>query len=476
MTHFFLVFLIAILGAAPAGSAEAPGAPSSPVPGGACRESVSAGRLPIRHLYIAGNKVTKADVIKMFLKIDTGMVYDSIALKAAKERLEATNLFIKVALLPIKKTSGIDLYVVVKEPIYLGFPALDLTPLSSRYGQSGTWYCPFVGLEFTNLRGRMESLRVSLRLWEWRSLAVSWSKPLLPTPYFVGIGAFADRRPDNALHLDRLEYAASVTAGRKFFERSRAYGSIIPDYQEKRLWDSSGALADTTFRQVFGALGWYTDHRSSAFDPSRGWTVFFETRSNYIYYGKCDTPYVQFAVDAKFYHPCFFDNDKMAYRASLVSRTNDAGIQNRLALGGVNSVRGYGIGGIDLRSSASESFLFSWEYRFFLYQIPCLTRFIPSKINNMASAYWCDLNDLSPHIDGALIFDYGRVAKDFSSLASLSGPGYISGTDVGIGLRLSEPKLRESGCLDIVWPENPYTHAIKFVALPSWCAYLNLPF
>jgi outer membrane protein assembly factor BamA len=435
---------------------------------------VSAGPLIIKHLFFAGNKVTKADIIAIYLKIDTGSVYDSSELKAAKARLMATNLFIKATILTVRKSDGIDLYVIVQEPVYIGLPALDLNPFSRRYNVPGTWYCPLFGMEFNNLRGRMETLRFSVRLWQWRSLAVSWSKPFLPSPYFFGIGAAADRRPDNTKCFDRLEYSASATLGRKVFEHSKVYCSIIPDYQEKRDFDSiTMRPVDTSrYRYAFGAIGWYTDRRSSAYDPSHGWSFFFETRSNYLYHEEFDFGYVQFVSDVKYYHPFLFNNDKIACHASLVGRTNDAGIQNRLTLGGVSAVRGYGSGGIDLGSSASELFLFSGEYRFLVWRVPFLTRLIPHKISKITSTYVCDISDLSPHIDGALFFDYGRVAKNFGSLASLNGPGYISGTDAGFGLRLMEPKLRASGCLDFICRQNPYMNEIEI----GYLAYLNLPF
>jgi hypothetical protein len=431
--------------------------------------------LRIAHVYYNGNHVTKERVIRMFAGLDTGMAFDSLKVRKAKKRLEATGLFLKVAIIPLVKNGAVDLYVIVREPFYFGLTALDLTPYTLRHGESGTWYCPLAGVEFTNVRGCMETLQLSLRAWEWRMAAVSWSKPLFPSRYFIGIGVFADAGPDNALPIDRMELFGSVTAGRKLFEQSKIYCRIMPDYQRKI--GLSGAQKDTTdFYQAFGAVGWFTDRRSSSYDPSAGWSLFLETRSNVLYHEATTPFYVQFTSDIKAYHPGLFKNHKAACRLSVISRTNDAGIQNRLVLGGLGSVRGYANCGIDLRSVASHSLLLSWEYRFPLYQLPPFSPPLPSKVSTIAGKFVGDLNDLVPRIDGALILDYGRVARNRPELLTFDRRGYVSGADFGFGLRVMEPKLRRSVCLDVVWAEKPLTPKVDFYSAPWWVLYLDLYF
>ena len=179
-------------------------------------------RLRIAHLYYNGNHVTKAHIIQIISGVDTGKIYDSLMIKRAKQRLEATGLFLKIAILSLRKNNAMDLYIVVKEPYYFGINDLDFTPFTSRHGQSGKWYCPYIGLENSNVGGSMETVRLSLRFWEWRTAALSWSKPLLPSRYFIGCGALVDARPDNALPLDRLEYLGSVRPAEDFSNAQRS--------------------------------------------------------------------------------------------------------------------------------------------------------------------------------------------------------------------------------------------------------------
>ncbi|MGA2506881.1 MAG: BamA/TamA family outer membrane protein [Chitinispirillaceae bacterium] len=432
-------------------------------------------QLRVAHLYYNGNHVTKVHIIQMISGLDTGMIYDSLMIKRAKQRLEATGLFLKIAILSLRKNNAMDLYIVVKEPYYFGINDLDFTPFTSRHGQSGKWYCPFIGLENSNVGGSMETVRLSLRFWEWRTAALSWSKPLLPSRYFIGCGALVDARPDNALPLDRLEYLGSVTAGRRLFERSKVYCSVIPDYQRTISWTATEK--DTTnYYQAFGVLGWFTDRRSSGYDPSSGWSFFFDTRSNFIYHEITTPRYVQFTSDIKAYYPGLFDGHKAAFRFNIVARTNDAGIQNRLVLGGIGSVRGYANSGIDLRSTCNSSFFFSSEYRFPIYQFPSISPVLPGGVSKVFARFVGDLTDLIPRIDGALILDYGRIARDMNRLLAFNGPEYMSGADFGFGIRVMEPTMRRTVCLDIVWPENPLLRKTCFYPAPSWCLYLDLSF
>jgi outer membrane protein assembly factor BamA len=434
-----------------------------------------AGGLRIAHVYYNGNHVTKEYIIRMISGLDTGIFFDSLMVKQAKQRLEATGLFLKVAILFLQKNDAMDLYIVVKEPYYFGITALDFTPYTSRHGQNGKWYCPFIGLENTNVRGRMETIRLSLRFWEWRTAAISWSKPLLPSPYFIGIGAFADAGPDNALPMDRLEFSGSFTAGRRCFERSKVYCSVIPYYQRMISWTATEK--DTAdFYQAFGTVGWFTDRRSPGYDPSRGWSFFFETRSNFLHHEATTPSYVQFTSDIKAYHSGFFEGQKAAFRLNIVTRTNDAGIQNRLVLGGIGSVRGYANCGIDLRSICNSSTFLSGEYRFPIYQFPSFSPVIPTGVSKLFAKFAVDLNDLMPRIDGALIADYGRVARDMNRLLAFNGREYMSGADFGFGIRIMEPTMRRTACLDVVWVEKPLTRKIDFYPAPSWCLYLDLSF
>ena len=211
-------------------------------------------KLCIAHLYYNGNHVTKAHIIQMISGLDTGMIFDSLLVKRAKQRLEATELFLKVAILSLRKNNGMDIYIVVKEPYYFGINDLDFTPFTSRHGKSGNgtallsdWKIPMLEAGWRRSGCRCVSGVGGV-------VAISWSKPFLPSRYFIGCGALVDARPDGALPLYRLEYLGSITAGRKLFERSKVYCSVIPDYQRTISWHPTEK--DTTnYYQAFGALG-----------------------------------------------------------------------------------------------------------------------------------------------------------------------------------------------------------------------------
>jgi outer membrane protein assembly factor BamA len=176
------------------------------------------------------------------------------------------------------------------------------------------------------------------------------------------------------------------------------------------------------------------------------------------------------------FHAGLVPTHKMAYHTSLVSRTDDAGIQNRLTLGSISTLRGYGIGGVDLRTNANASFLLSGEYRFPIRDLSFFAAFIPSWITGPARSFGLDLGNISPRLDGAFFVDYGRVGRWFEDIVSYRQPGYISGVDFGFGLRIMEPSMRISGCLDVVWVEKTYTAGLDFVPVPWAELYLNLPF
>ena len=58
-----------------------------------------------------GNRVTNPRVLRLYLGIDTGMVYDSALIVAGKKRLMDTYLFSKVEVLRLQKSDGVHVWV-----------------------------------------------------------------------------------------------------------------------------------------------------------------------------------------------------------------------------------------------------------------------------------------------------------------------------------------------------------------------------
>jgi outer membrane protein assembly factor BamA len=327
-------------------------------------------------------------------------------------------------------------------------------------------------VQFTNLGGRMENLRLFAKVGEWQTYYASWSKPLFPSRYDIGISATFDISPDYLYNFLKKEFSGSLTVGRSFFERSRAYCSIIPKYRWGKIWRTDTASEVFDYYQVYGAIGWSTDRRSSGFEPSRGWSTAFETRSNYLYHDTAVKPYVQFLSDMKWYHPALLKEHTIACHCFVLFRTGDAGYMNRVLIGGENSVRGYNMGQIGLRTinpAANNGFYISGEYRFPIYEFPRIPLPMPDLMTPMVG----QVTDVAPRITGALIADYGRVSRFPHQLFSTDTRHYQSGTGLGFGIRVLEPSLRIRGSADLVWGDIISTKGIDFNSIPYLHLYIS---
>jgi outer membrane protein assembly factor BamA len=414
--------------------------------------------------------VTRESTIRSYLRIDTGMVYDSNSIRMAKKRILRMGLFSKTDILSIVKEYGCDLYVIVKEKGYLSIPLPGIYQYPQKYGKEQRWFFGDAGIGLNNFGGRMERLSVMARVWEWRTLGISWAKPVLPTPYFFGLGMYADQRPDEFFPFDRTDLSGRVSFGADLYTYSRISLNISPMFRRAAWHDSTGT---DDYYQAYGSIGWSTDRRETQFDPSKGWYLGLDTRSNYLYYDD-NTPYVQQTGAFTFYYPGFFKNDKFACRFVAIVRDKNAGYLNRLSIGGEGSVRGYGRNtiGLGLSEIPNNCFLVSAEYRFTL-----LTLFpIPVPLSSIVSPFIGSQKTLTPRIDAAIIADYGRIAPHISDLASTEGNRYQSGTGIGFGLRILEPVLQMCGCIDVVFADMVRTRTFDLYPVPGVHLYTNLPF
>jgi outer membrane protein assembly factor BamA len=404
----------------------------------------------IAHIFINGNKITKPYVIMAYCDFDTGMAYDSLALQRAERRLRATRIFLNVNLLSLRENDGYDIYILVTEyPLYLTFPpVLGLNRYFWLHHDEGSWYCPQAGMELINLGGREEDLGVAAQVGVWQNYAAFWTKPLFPSKYYIGISTAYSLTPDGWYHWDLHEVTGGLTIGRRFFESSKGYCSIQPDYR----WVTDSLGGDSVQQhQVYAALGWISDLRSSGFDPSSGTWFQLETRSNYPYHDSDVPPYVQFTSDIKWYIPFLFRDAKFAFHLYTLVRTSDATYFDRVLIGGINSVRGYTTEDIGLKMSANDACTFSCEYRFPLYRFPPISELMPENYAKMLGRF----SEWAPRLDGALIGDWGRVAT--TSQALIGRPDSAAnqtGSGIGFGLRLTEPTLKLTVCSDFIWSES----------------------
>ncbi|MBN1127915.1 MAG: BamA/TamA family outer membrane protein [Chitinispirillaceae bacterium] len=426
----------------------------------------------IAHIFVNGNHVTKTEVIRLFLKLDTGMTYDHLQIREAKKRLMQTNLFAKVDLLPVVKTYGCDLHVVVCERGYLHIPLPGIYQYPYKYGKNNRWYCADAGVDIDNFGGQMERLRVSIRAWEWRTLGISWTKPLLPSRHFFGLGIHGDQRPDEFFSFDRSDLSGRLTLGTGLLAHSKISLNLMPMFRRAVL-NESGEKIPLDYYQAYGSINWSTDRREKPFDPSRGWILGLDTRTNYLYYDD-NTPYVQQTTGFNLYLPGYFENAKFACRMAAVVRNRDAGYLNRLGIGGEGSVRGYArnIIGIGLSEIPNNCIIMSAEYRFTLF-----TFFpIPVPFSSIVAPFIGNHKTVSPRIDGAVIVDYGRIAPGITALLQTDRGYYQSGAGIGFGLRFIEPLLQLCGCMDVVFSDRVATGDFDLNPVPGVHLYTNLPF
>ena len=316
----------------------------------------------IKQIHIHGNSHTRLEIIKLYLNIDTGMVYDSLQLIKGKKELESTDLFSKVDIFPFYKKEGVHIYVILAEKPYL-LPGLSGEIYNYKYGIHDPWWRLRVSLDHTNFRGKMEVLKTNFSIWDWKNVGISWQKPLLPSPYYFGIGSNIDVYPDEVEFTDHTSISGKLTVGRRFSSDSKTAISVIPSYKREirqkivndTVFNSQADLSDTddsmsikpvlikdTLKtyEAFSAIGWVSDFRNNSFDPEKGWYFYTDIRTNYLYSGKY-SPFIQFTSDFRLHHPGIFANNKVVYRIATIFRTADGGPLHRIQQGGEGTIRGY---------------------------------------------------------------------------------------------------------------------------------------
>ena len=150
-------------------------------------------------------------------------------------------------------------------------------------------------------------------------------------------------------------------------------------------------------------------------------------------------------------------------------RNRDGGWVHRIQLGGEGTVRGYSRQALGNQFIANNCIMLSMEYRFPIFEFPAIRVPLLADYSDLFSFVRC-------RIDGALIFDYGRVSNDISEILSISGRAVQSGTAIGFGLRLMIPTFERSICADFVFGDNPYTEKLDFKLPGMPHLYLDLFF
>lgn len=422
--------------------------------------------LKISKINIFGNKTTKSKAIKLLMGLDTATVFDSLKLRLSEKKLEETNLFSKVDVFALKKEQGVEVFIVVEEKMYVS-PGGGGMWYSYKYGEKNLWLRLELGLANNNFRGMMENFYTSVSVWDWRSFSFSWSKPLLPSDFFFTIGSGVDYYPDEVLYTDHFVFTNRFRFGRKIKNRSRVSIGLNPTFR-KDIYNLENRKLHLKTSELFSSIFWISDYRKPYFDPKSGWLGLAEIKSNHLYSGRYD-PFIQLTTNFAFYHSGILSSHKVAYRFQSVLRNDDAGPFHTLELGGNGSLRGYSSAIVGLSLDGNNCFLVSMEYRFPLFFMPVVDIPILSKRNKLFSA-------LRQRIDGALIFDYGRISTTTRSLLGITNGPVESGAGIGIGIRSMILNLERSLAMDIVWGKDNSGKMLKFKKTPTVHTYIDLYF
>jgi outer membrane protein assembly factor BamA len=423
--------------------------------------------LKINKIYVNGNRVTRADIIRTYIGLTVGMDYDSVLVAAGKRRLLNTNLFSKVDVVPIRKHEGVDVYIIVTELFYL-YPEGGGDYIWGKYGDiNKLWYRLRLGLSIQNFRGSFETFSIRTCMWEDRSLSLSWSKPFSPSPYFLGIGAGVRDYPDINFPWRRFVANGRLTGGRTMYGNSRLWLSFVPTYSRINSVDEKTNL--NKFEEIYSAVSWSTDRRDRSFDPSRGWSVYTGMLTNAL----CSdyNRYVQLDDDLRLYRHGFFSGDKFATRLQTVIRLNDGGIYKGLYTGGEGTIRGFAQDQIGLPNSRNNFAVMndyvvgSAEYRFPLWTMPSFDVWLLSDYSDM-------LKNFYTRFDGAVFMDAGHIWHDLAHPMTKED----NGTGFGAGIRIMAPPLRRSVCFDVAWGAIPRSSPARliFLCAPSYYLYLDM--
>lgn len=471
----------------------------------------------IREIQVLGNRVTKVKVITRFLQIDTGMVYDSLRVAEAAARLKSTNLFLSVSVFPHFRKSGVRLYVIVKEKFYYSLEDYGGDLYSYRYGEKDFWWRARLGFARSNFRGSMETLRLRFEIWEARALGLSWTKPLLSTPYSVSAGFDTYNYPDRATPWRTFTLSGVAGVNRRLSAHSKIgmaiagiftelsyHGpstpgdlgaiplgpapvsfddSTTPPARSDTTWVDTVISKDTLVEYRWNGHRYYlsdqsqihdysallsishlVDHRDASFNPHEGWLLRTSASTNALY-SEEKKPYLQLDLDGRIYIPGLFRSNTMALRVQTTLRSADAGWYRNLRAGGDDNIRGYGKDRFGIRCHANNRLIVNAEYRFPIGRTPTidllgLEKMVP------------DLKGFYYQLDGTFFIDGGYLWHQIENPLSPQNENE-HGLGAGFGLRILAPTIKIIVCFDVGFPliEDKLTSWI-----PPWYLYINMNF
>ncbi len=487
----------------------------------------------INQIFISGCRVSNQNLVYELAGLVPGMEFDSTLLAKAKRRLQKTNAFTSVALLSVYHGVNYDIYIVVVEKFYWSLSEYGGEIYNQMYGLPKTWIRARAGIAYGNVGGRFETLRLRVTGWESRSVSIGWTKPFLPTLYYLGIGGGVGFGPDRSTPWNRFGLDASVTGGKNVLTKSRIYVNVNPAYRimaykgpanlgelsgahfdtvlyspqdflperydtswAKRyvrringadsLWDTvywkgnrtyidpslHDTKDDTVFSEMMVTVGTSLDFKDKSFNPHAGLSISSLLTTNWLLPSNVSYRYIESNSDVRWYHRGFASHNTLAYWLKLILRDGDAGPFKRISAGGEGSLRGYGTDQLAWWFKGNNSLVGSIEYRFPIFTMPTIDF---SVVSDLLRAY----SSFSTRFDGALFIDAAHVwqhAWQPLETDPVSGREFFdNGIGFGAGIRLLAPTIGRSGCFDFgIAPSTDKNGKLQLA--PSWYLYLDMAY
>jgi outer membrane protein assembly factor BamA len=402
----------------------------------------------IRGIEIYGNVTTRPEILRYCFAFDTGEVLDTAKLRLTRASLLATQLYEKVDIFPHMREDGAHIFIILKEAVRLDL-GYGVRYSTRKYGEKVIWYSAQFNAALNNFRGRMETFWFGVNAWDHLALDLYWHKPFLPTLYYATLSAGISGYPDDALPVNYTDVYGKLAVGRKVLKNSRVFVSAMPVYKHRTILEAGSRWSDTViiahrdtsdFLEAFAGTGVVTDRRSARFDPKSGWFMSLQLGTNRLYNGVND-PFFQSTSEFRYYLSLL--NDVTSFRLLLTLRDSDAGTYHRLSYGGAGEVRGYANQELGWNFSAQSSILASVKYNKPLYTTPELP--IP-----LVDILFTGVRNLVFRIDATLIADAAMLYKEPQGALTQRGQTQ-SGLAFGFGTRILAPKIRQSGCIDLVF-------------------------
>jgi hypothetical protein len=347
-----------------------------------------------------------------------------------------------------------------------------------KYGKKDLWYSVHLDAAVNNFRGRMETLWLGVSAWDRLGLDASWHKPFLPTPYYAVLNAGISDYPDDALPVDYMDVYGKLTVGRKVLENSRVFVSAMPLYRYRSIVKAGANFGDTAeiafrnksdFLEAFAVTGFVADRRSARFDPKSGWLLNTQLGTNRLYNG-VNIPFFQSTSEFRYYAPVPQSNDMAAFRVLLTLRDTDAGTYHRLTYGSAGEIRGYANDALGWNFSTQSSILASVKYHKPVYTTPELP--VP-----FVNTLFTGVNNLTFRIDATFIADGAMLYREPLGALTQRGLGDPNMTQPGLafgfGTRILAPRIRQSGCIDLVFGRTEIEEGV-YEWQPALHLYLDL--